>query len=277
MKLAFTTLGCPEWTLEEMISNALENGYQGIDFRGYLGEFDIYKLPEFSTEREETRRKFHESNLEIPCFSSSITLFTESDAELKQHLYELINYIRLCHYFDTPYIRVFGGHIKGATRSAAIQTVARNVEAMLDVLKNHGVTLLLETHDDWTKCDDVKDLFKHVDSSKLQVVWDVHHPFRLFGEQAQKTWEILGERIKYTHWKDSYVKKETDRGYQLCLLGEGDVPLENIFSLLKEKGYDGYYTLEWEKKWCPEIEEPEIAFKQFAEFMRSIAEQYTNA
>ena len=65
------------------------------------------------------------------------------------------------------------------------------------------------------------------------------------------------------------MKKDTDRGYQLCLLGEGDVPLQQMLQLLVEKGYDGYFTLEWEKKWCPEIEEPEIAFKQYVGFMKS--------
>lgn len=276
MKLAFTTLGCPDWTIDTMIRTAVENGYQGIDFRGYLGEFDIYKLPEFSDSRHETKKKFQDSKLEIPCFSSSITLYTESDAEWKQHLYELIHYIRLCHYFEAPYIRVFGGHTKGATRSEALQTVIKNTEAMLKLAETQGVTILLETHDDWTKCEEVNELLQHVDSPCFQVVWDVHHPYRLYGEEPEKTWETIGERIKYTHWKDSYVKKEAERGYQLCLLGKGDVPLQQMYTLLKDKGYEGYFTLEWEKKWCPEIEEPEIAFQQYAEYMRACAEQYTN-
>ncbi|GAA3333738.1 hypothetical protein GCM10020331_098970 [Ectobacillus funiculus] len=44
------------------------------------------------------------------------------------------------------------------------------------------------------------------------------------------------------------MKKDTDRGYQLCLLREGDVPLQQMLQLLVENGYDGYFTLEWEKK-----------------------------
>jgi len=29
-------------------------------------------------------------------------------------------------------------------------------------------------------------------------------------------------------------------------------------------GYKGFYSFEWEKRWHPEIEEPEVAFAQYA-------------
>jgi hypothetical protein len=33
--------------------------------------------------------------------------------------------------------------------------------------------------------------------------------------------------------------------------------------LLKNEGYDGYYSFEWEKKWHPYLPEPEVAFPHF--------------
>jgi hypothetical protein len=33
---------------------------------------------------------------------------------------------------------------------------------------------------------------------------------------------------------------------------------------LKKANYKGYYSFEWEKKWHPEIQEPDIAFPHFA-------------
>ena len=38
--------------------------------------------------------------------------------------------------------------------------------------------------------------------------------------------------------------------------------------MLAEGGYKGYYCFEWEKKWHPEIEEPEVAFPHYARTMR---------
>lgn len=276
MKLAFTTLGCPNWDMETIISKAVELGYDGVDFRGYLGEMDIYKLPEFSTNIEDTKRKFNEVSLEIPCFSSSVRLFTTLDEELENFLEELRQYSRLCKEFNAPFIRVFGGHIGDTRRSEALDIVVSNLGKMLEIAEENEIYLLLETHDAWTKHEHVTSILERVDSEYLQVLWDTHHPYRMVHEAPEETWEALGDRIKYTHWKDSYLTDQTDRGYQLCLLGEGDIPLQDIYQLLKDKGYDGYYTLEWEKVWCPDIEEPEVSFKGYVEHMKSL-ESATNA
>lgn len=271
MKLAFTTLGCPNWDLDTIVSKAVEYGYDGVDFRGYLGEMDIYKLPEFTTGLEETKSKFKEASLEVPCFSSSVKLFTSSEEQLEAYLEELRQYTHLCQEFDALYIRVFGGHIGDTSRSDAIDLVVNNLQQMLKVVEEKQVYLLLETHDDWTNCEYIDEIFKRIDSDHLQVLWDVHHPYRMVHESPERTWDVLGERIKYTHWKDSYLTSKTKHGYQLCLTGEGDIPLKGIYKLLQKQGYSGYYTFEWEKVWWPDIEEPEIAFKGYTEYMRSLS------
>ncbi|MEH7413803.1 sugar phosphate isomerase/epimerase family protein [Neobacillus drentensis] len=270
MKFAFTTLGCPNWNLDQIISNAVENGYDGVDFRGYLGKLDIYQFPEFSSGIKETVRRFQEASLEIPCFSSSVRLFTNYQAEFEQYLEELKNYAVLCQAFQTPYIRVFGGSIGDTSRNEAFDLVEHNAREYLKIAESYNVHLLFETHDDWTSSVYMKEIVNRVNSQHFHVLWDVHHPYRTLGEEPVQTWETLGKWIHYTHWKDSFVKEDTKRGYQLCLLGEGDVPLKEIFSLLKTNGYDGYCTLEWEKMWCTEIEEPELAFRQYRTYMKDI-------
>jgi len=274
LKLAFTTLGCPNWDMETIISQAVECGYDGVDFRGFLGQMEIYKLPEFSSEIETTKKRFNEAALEIPCFSSSVRLFTTSEEELNKFLGELKEYGKLCNEFNTPYIRVFGGSIGNISREEAFNIVESNLRDMLKIAEEYDITLLLETHDDWTRCEYVHEILKRAESKHIQVLWDIHHPYRTVGESPQLTWDTLGENIKYTHWKDSYIKKDTVRGYQLCLLGKGDIPLGKIYHILRENGYTGYFTLEWEKLWCPEIEEPEVAFSQYARFMKELEKEF---
>jgi hypothetical protein len=38
-----------------------------------------------------------------------------------------------------------------------------------------------------------------------------------------------------------------------------------VTDALVKLGYRGFYKSEWEKRWHPEIEEPEVAFAQFAD------------
>jgi predicted xylose isomerase-like sugar epimerase len=51
------------------------------------------------------------------------------------------------------------------------------------------------------------------------------------------------------------------------LTGKGDVPVAEQVKVLVGAGYRGYYCFEWEKKWHPEIEEPEVAFPHYAKAM----------
>ncbi|WEG13694.1 sugar phosphate isomerase/epimerase [Pullulanibacillus sp. KACC 23026] len=273
MKLAFTTLGCPNWEMDTIITKAVEYGYQGVDFRGYLDRLDIYNLDEFTTQLEETKLKFKDASLEIPCFSSSVRLFTNSSEELASFINELEHYGELCQHFKTPYIRVFGGGIGLTSRTEAIETAVHNLHHMLKVARKYDVTLLLETHDDWTDSRYVAEIYNRIDSAHFKVLWDVHHPYRTLQEDPERTMDTIGDFVRYTHWKDSYPTDQTEKGFQLCLLGKGDVPLQRMYALLKERNYDGYYTLEWEKKWWPDIEEPEVAFKEYVTFMKGLSNQ----
>jgi fatty-acyl-CoA synthase len=57
-------------------------------------------------------------------------------------------------------------------------------------------------------------------------------------------------------------------GWQLVLLGDGDIPVEEGLRLLRAIGYEGWISVEWEKKWHPEIAEPEVAFPQYMRVLR---------
>ncbi len=46
------------------------------------------------------------------------------------------------------------------------------------------------------------------------------------------------------------------------LLGKGEVPVREMLELLDAGGYEGWVSVEWEKRWHPEIEDPAIALPQ---------------
>jgi predicted xylose isomerase-like sugar epimerase len=54
-------------------------------------------------------------------------------------------------------------------------------------------------------------------------------------------------------------------GRRYVLTGTGDVPVRQQVEELAKAGYRGFYSFEWEKRWHPEIEEPEMAIRQYAE------------
>ena len=87
----------------------------------------------------------------------------------------------------------------------------------------------------------------------------------------------LGQLVKYTHWKDSQLenvpkKEEASAKTRVkpCLMGCGDIPLRRMIEILSDSGYEGWCSLEWERRWHPEIESPEVAFPQYVKFMRNL-------
>jgi sugar phosphate isomerase/epimerase len=267
MKLAFTTLGCPEWDLSTIAARAMEYGYDGVDFRGYRGRIPLPELPEFTTRAAESAALLHGAGLAIPALSSSACVAGDRQAALG----EIAAYARICRSFGAPLLRVFaGGDFVEADRSHAAVNAILTLREAADIVAPYDVTIVLETHDKWVAGASLRPIMEAVDSPRVGVLWDVHHPYRLAGESPAATWEAIGPWVKYTHVKDSRLDPAHPDGYQLCLTGAGDLPLPEIIRVLQAGGYDGWLTLEWEKKWHPELEAPEVAFPGYVKYMRGL-------
>ena len=271
MKLAFSTLSCPLWSLDKVIWAARVHGFQGIEVRGLEDDLDITKRTEFTSKANLSRRQLQEHGVEIACFSSSVVLSSPDPASSGKSFDELKRYAQLCVTFGTPFIRIFGGRIGPVSRESALDTAAANLLKMADIVRDTRVKILVETHDDWMCADHLKSLMTAVSSDAIGLLWDVNHPFMFLGEAPAKTWEQTGIWIHHTHWKDSNRNPRAQHGFEPCLMGDGQVPHQEIHRVLKNGDYHAYLSLEWEKRWHPEIAEPEVALPQFVEYMKRLS------
>src|SRR5688500_14540260 len=73
-RLSFSTLGCPAWSLEQIIKTASSEGYQAIEFRGLQGELFLPKRPEFSTNIRETVAQLADKQIKVCGLGSSAGL-----------------------------------------------------------------------------------------------------------------------------------------------------------------------------------------------------------
>jgi Sugar phosphate isomerases/epimerases len=277
MKLSFTTLGCMDWNLQTIIAKALEYGYQGVDFRGYLNELDLTKFPEFTANIADTKKLFDDAGLAVSCISSSARL-TALGTEKTAHLAEVKAYCAIAAALGAGYVRVFGGGLDGRPYTDALPDVSDFLHAISAYALAAGVEIVVETHDDWVDTKKLLHAFEYAAFPEaVSILWDVNHPYRMANEAPADTYARIGKHIKYTHWKDgalllqkNRITGEIQEKDLLTLPGFGTLPLEEFYALLKRGGYDGWYTLEWEKKWRPEIERAEIAFPKYVEVMRKI-------
>ncbi|MGN1100260.1 MAG: sugar phosphate isomerase/epimerase, partial [Christensenellales bacterium] len=71
MKLAFSTLGCPDFTWTDICSMAKDLGFKGIELRGLGGDIFSVKGNPFSADNlDNTIAELKKRSLEIPCISS---------------------------------------------------------------------------------------------------------------------------------------------------------------------------------------------------------------
>ena len=266
MKLSYTTLAAPDWTLDQFIQAAVENGYHGLDFRGYKREMDLFELPEFTSTAEATRKRIADAGLTISAFSSNAILFRTKPAEREASIKQVREYAKLCVVFGVEYIRIFGGGLEGTPVEQAVEQAAGTLEEMADIAA--PARIAVETHDAWVDSGMMARLMDEVEAENVGVLWDLHHPYRLNGEPVEKTFENIGRHTIYTHIKDSRPTPGAQRPFNYTLPGEGDVPNERMIRMLKDAGYDGWLTLEWEKFWRPDIAEPEVAIPAYAEFLK---------
>jgi len=82
MKLAFSTLGCPEWTWTEIYTMAFDLGFSGIEIRG-LGEeiMAARAKPFLPGEIDRTAEVLDRLKLSISCFSSNCVLASPEGAQ----------------------------------------------------------------------------------------------------------------------------------------------------------------------------------------------------
>ena len=130
--------------------------------------------------------------------------------------------------------------------------------------KGSGVTVIVESHGDFTDSPSLLDLLKQAGDG-VALLWDTHHTYVDGKEKPADTFAALGSYVRHTHIKDS-VPAGAERHY--VLTGKGDVPIADIVRTLVTGGYTGYYCFEWEKAWHPDIDEPEVAIPDYASAMR---------
>ena len=268
MKIAFSTLGCPDFGWMDIYAMAKDFHFDGIEIRG-LGQNILAATASPFTERQidKTKAKLASLHLEIPCLSSGCCLkYPEKRDEV---VGEIRQYVELAAKLGTPFIRILGDQEPAPAGEVDDGYVAGLLKELAGIAAPANVILLVETNGVYADTKRLAKLIDSVDSPQVAALWDMHHPYRHMGESPAQTVKNLGARIRYTHTKDSVVE---DGKVRYRMMGEGDLPVYEMLDALKDMGYDGYVSLEWVKRWAPELTDAGIVFPHFAEYMSSYFE-----
>ena len=306
-QISFSTLACPQWGWAETARRAAEYGYDGVEVRMIAGDVDLLAQPEMAVgRRAESRRVFDDLGIRVCGLASSVRFDFATRDERQAQIDVGRRNLDLARDLGAGFVRVFGDVLPSAGDSAARLERLHNIADGLRALGDHAqsatpsVRVVMETHGDFSDSILAAELFELVPHPAVGLLWDTHHPWRFHGEPLDETWRRLGSRVWHTHWKDSATNPTPrpslvngsasgsagaiaaaekarqlmsgHRDAEYVLFGEGDFPAAECLRLLLEGGYNGWFSLEWEKAWHPELADPEIALPQFPPRFRQLFE-----
>jgi fatty-acyl-CoA synthase len=251
-KLAYSTLGCPGWTLEQAVAEAGRLGYDGLELRLLDGEVIEPDLP--AVARQRVVGLMRGSGLGLAAVDSSIRLVADRPEEDIES--DIRAFLQLAVEWSAPVVRVFGGEVPaGTTTDRAVVRAAGILNRVAPDAERLGIGVAIETHDAFSSAVALAGILDLVPSARVGAIWDILHTHRL-DESPVQAWAAIGGRVFAVHVKDAVRQ---DGAWQLVPLGQGEVPARDCLAVLRRGGYQGWLVVEWEKKWHPEIADPEIA------------------
>lgn len=242
MKLSYTTLSVQDKSLQQAVDIAKRYRLDGIELRG---KEDAHISPESSAEYIKKAQDYLEqARLAIPCLTA-YTKFAQPTMEREHEQVACIKtYLELAEQIGAQTVRTFMGAFPEGYREAEIH---RNIVAGLNLAAeaagNSSVKIVIETHDSMRSGAQLAPILEQV-SPKVGVLLDIIHPWDL-QEPIERTWDLIGNRIYHVHIKD--VTATVPEGRVYSRIGEGIIPVRQIVKYLLSRGYDGFFSLEWEK------------------------------
>jgi sugar phosphate isomerase/epimerase len=260
--LAFSTIGCPDWSLSKIVDFAWKHNYHGIEVRGLKRELNLPKCPEFSSSAiQSTMKLMEDKKLRFVDLGSSSTLHFAEGADREKNLADGKAFIDLAQQLNCPNVRVYPNLLpKDRDKDEVMDFIVKGLLELGSYAKASGTMVLMETHGDLVWAHDIETIMKNAAHSNVGLVWDFCNMWRITKEPPGETYRLLKKYIHHTHIKDA---KLVNGKPQYTRLGQGEIPVAEAIEALVRGGYKGYYSFEWEKLWHPELEDPESALADY--------------
>jgi len=274
MKLSFSTLPCEGWSVEKLIDCCKRHGFAGIEMKVDEG----FAIAPDSTESEirSAAREFQAAGIAVTNVGASVVLSGIGEEEPARKL--LARHIHIAEGLGARGVRVFlGTFFKRVSERNPVHDragIIRHVREACDAARERGIEVWIETHNEFSTGQVLQGLLEDIDRPNCRIIYDVIHP-REFGEQPEETLHLIGPSIAHVHMKDGVPFEDPAmHEWKYTLTGEGQLPLRNTVAALKARGYEGWYSLEWETKWRPELQRLELdldaVFTSYVKLMKEL-------
>ncbi|MBR6800365.1 MAG: AMP-binding protein [Eubacteriaceae bacterium] len=251
MNLSFSTRGWNDFTWESMISTAQDMRFGGIEI------YDVQKSTDLLSKGgafhkynvQQSVRRLRDEKLKIACFDTSYDI--SKGEECVESVKEIID---IAANMQSQYVAV-------CARNDDEEKISFVLNEIVAYAEEKNIVILIKTKGIYSDTAKLRGLMDYFASDYLACLWDMHHPYRDNNESANTTITNLGAYVKHVHLRDSDDKDSFN------LIGEGNLPIKEMMGALSSINYDGFVSLEWKAEWMEDLQERDIIFPHFVNYM----------
>ncbi|MBI1277463.1 MAG: TIM barrel protein [Anaerolineaceae bacterium] len=239
-----------QMTLPQFIDFAATQNVKGIELLDYFWKDEKREIPQ-------AKKQAADKGLEIAVYSIGNDFFQPDVAARDQQLEAVKHGVDVANELGVNLVRVFSGSYReGYTLEQGIGWVIDGLGQAASYAQRNHVTLALENHGLIAgRSDQVKDIINKVNSPALRANIDTGN-FLLVGQNPTDAARMLAPLAALVHLKDFrkpdpgqlvHVYRGLDGSiFTGAVTGEGMVDLPAIVSILRDAGYNGWLSLEYE-------------------------------
>ena len=270
MQYSFSTKGWHHSTFEDFCAIAEELHFEGIELHNIHNRLFTDKDGAFHDyAAAATRRRLFEKKLTIPCIDAigDIADKTVADAVAT----EIEKCLEIAENLRIPAVRLRAEATENM--GEAIENTAVLLTRVLPKAEQKNIVLLVETAGLFVKTAALRDLLDRFACDSVAALWNFSAAYFGGGEKAEDVIKNLGAYVRHVHFTDAAL---VNGNMEYRLAGEGELPIAEMMLALRSVNYDGFISLVWDPAWCEELDEMDIVFSQFINFMKQFGDTSRN-
>lgn len=260
-------LGLSTYSLHGQLSSGAMNVVDVIDFAADHGAVHVeivplsYNLTEQSELIEHIVQRAKERDIEISNYAIGANFLTDSDEAYEKEIQRVMDEVNIAHQLGVKLMR----HDVASSTDVSIQHFNQQLDRLTsacrriaDHAQQYGITTSVENHGFFIQQSDrVQALIQAVDRPNYKTTLDIGN----FLCADENPIAAVPQNLPYAsmvHVKDFYIRPAyrhpgegwftSTAGQYLrgAIIGQGDIDMWEVLRIVKQSGYDGYVSVEFE-------------------------------
>lgn len=274
MKPAFSTIACPDWTIDRIIPLAAELGYMGVEMRTFgphagTPASDIACEP-FLTGTDKIRELCDEHGVEPACIATSIRydapvfppVIGRVIGDFERPVRETKRAVQLAASVASPFVRVFAFELEHESRSSGMRRILQRLDLAASTARHTGTRLLIENGGSFPTAADLLEIINRLASPFVAAAYSPAVA-SMAGEDPAEGVRLLGASLGSVKLRDVAQGKPAPLGEGEADFGRGGA--EGFVKMLAQRRFDGWAVYEHDRLWWPDLGDPTEPLRDAAE------------